>query len=283
MTGWDYRRPSSTEEVTTLLGDPAARPIAGGTDLMVQIRGGRARPGTLVDLTFVPALAEVAVESGGGLRVGAAVCLSRLENEPSCRPYPLLREAAAMVGSIQVRNRASLVGNVCNGSPAADTAPALLCYEAVLHLVGPGGRRDLPVEGFWAGPGATALRPGEWVESISLPPPPPHGGCYQKLGRTLGVDLAITGVAALVCAAGVRLAAASVAPTPVRLRGVEAILSQAPASERPDFAAAVAAAISPIDDARATAAYRRAMTVVLARRAWETARDRFSALERSPR
>jgi CO/xanthine dehydrogenase FAD-binding subunit len=279
----EYHRPTSVEEATALLGRPGARPIAGGTDLMVQARGGRSGLRRLVDLNFVPSLAELGAGRDGGLRIGATVRLALLESDPRCLAYPLLREAAATVGSIQVRNRATLAGNLCNGSPAADTAPALLCYEAVAHVVGPAGRREVPLEEFWEGPGQTVLRPGEWVEAVGLPPPPPHGGCYLKLGRTLGVDLAVAGVAALVSDAGVRLAAASVAPTPRRLRPVEAVLSAAAPGSRPEIGPAMAATIAPIDDARATAAYRQAMTVVLARRAWETAQARFAALERSPR
>jgi CO/xanthine dehydrogenase FAD-binding subunit len=279
----EYHRPGSVEEATALLGEPGARPIAGGTDLMVQNRGGKGNAPTLVDLNFVPSLAELGPRPDGGLRIGATVRLARLESDRRCLAYPLLGEAAGTVGSIQIRNRATLAGNLCNASPAADTAPALLCYEAVVHVVGPAGRREVPLEEFWKGPGETTLRPGEWVEAVSLPPPPPHGGCYLKLGRTLGVDLAVAGVAALVSDAGVRLAAASVAPTPRRLRPVEAVLSAAPPGSRPDIGPAVAAAIAPIDDARATAAYRQAMTVVLARRAWEAAQARFVAREGSPR
>jgi CO/xanthine dehydrogenase FAD-binding subunit len=279
----EYHRPGSVEEATALLSAPGARPIAGGTDVMVQARGGRSGPLTLVDLNFVPSLAELGAGPDGGLRIGAAVRLARLESDPQCRAYPLLREAAATVGSIQIRNRATLVGNLCNGSPAADTAPALLCYEAVVHVVGPAGRREVPLEDFWKGPGQTVLRPGVWVEAVGLPPPPPHGGRYLKLGRTLGADLAVAGVAALVADLGVRLAAASVAPTPRRLRPVEVVLSAAPPGSRPDIGPAMAAAIAPIDDARATAAYRQAMTVVLAHRAWESALARFAALEVSPR
>ncbi len=283
MPHGEYHRPRSVAEATALLSAPGARPIAGGTDLMVQARGGRSGPQALVDLNFVPGLAALGVGPDGGLRIGATVRLARLEGDPLCRAYPLLREAAATVGSIQVRNRATLAGNLCNGSPAADTAPALLCYEAVVHVVGPAGRRDVPLEEFLRGPGQTALGPGEWVEAVGLPPPPPHGACYLKLGRTLGVDLAVTGVAALVSAAEVRLAAASVAPTPRRLRPVEAVLAAAAPGSRPDIGPATRAAIAPIDDARASAAYRQAMTVVLAYRAWAAAQARYAALERSPR
>lgn len=283
MPHGEYHRPRSVAEATALLSAPGARPIAGGTDLMVQARGGRSDPRALVDLNFVPGLAELGVGPGGGLRIGATVRLARLEIDPLCLAYPLLAEAAATVGSIQVRNRATLAGNLCNGSPAADTAPALLCYEAVVHVVGPAGRRDVPIEDFWRGPGQTALGPGEWVEAVGLPPPAPHGACYLKLGRTLGVDLAVTGVAALVSAAEVRLAAASVAPTPRRLRPVEAVLAAAAPGSRPDLGPAMRAAIAPIDDTRASAAYRQAMTAVLAHRAWAAAQARFAALERSPR
>jgi len=277
-----YHRPGTPEEVSLLLQETGARLLAGGTDLLVQMRSGEAPPSSLIDLGGLASLAEIRPSPGGGVRIGAMVRLSHLIAHELCRPYPALLEAAATVGSVQIRNRATLVGNVCNGSPAADTAPALLVYEATVNIMGPDGRRAIRVEDFWRGPGNTVLKSGEWVESISLPQPPRHGGCYLKLGRTLGTDLAIAGVAMCVTSKDTRVALASVAPTPVRARSIEAILNTATRELPTGLGAAIESAINPIDDLRASARYRRAMTLVLVERAWRTARERLADASGSP-
>ena len=276
MTELEYFRPGSSEDVSAFLQRDGTMPFAGATDVLVQLRAERVHPHAVVDLNSLPELGEIRVEVHGGITIGATVRMSTLASDPHCTPYPALVEGARTVGSVQVRNRATLVGNICNGSPAADTAPGLLVYEAVVNVLGARGRRSLPIEAFWRGPGQTALEPGEWVESVTLPPPDGHGGCYVKLGRTLGTDLAIVGVAAFVSERDVRVALASVAPTPLRAHAVEALLPPPPPLELPPGAVeALQELIKPISDLRSSARYRRAMTVVLVERALKLAAARL--------
>jgi CO/xanthine dehydrogenase FAD-binding subunit len=275
MRGPEYARPTAVSDVAALLQHNRARVLAGGTDLVVQMRSGAATPARLVDLSGIPSLEEIGRLPDGAVQIGAMARLSRVLAHPLVQPYAALIEAAATVGSVQVRNRATLVGNVCNGSPAADTAPALLAYEAKVSVVTAGGRRDLPVCDFWVGPGQTALAPGEWVESVVLPPPPEHGGCYLKLGRTLGADLAIAGVAVCLTSTTVRVGLASVAPTPIRARSIEEALATRDDDVPDTLGAALDSSIAPIDDMRASSQYRRAMALVLTTRAWQKARQRL--------
>lgn len=276
MTALTYVRPESTDVVSTLLQRDGARLIAGATDLLVQMHGGRVQPITLVDLNALPDLAQISADADGAVTIGATVRMSRLSTDPLTAAYPALIEGAETVGSIQIRNRATLIGNVCNASPAADTAPALLVYEAQVNIVGPDGRRTVAVEEFWVGPGKTSIRPGEWVESITLPSPGRHGGCYVKLGRTMGVDLAVVGVAAFVSAGEARIGLASVAPTPIRARRVEAAIDAASGTLLPGATDAIQEAIAPISDVRSSADYRRAMTEVLVERAIRLAHARLT-------
>jgi CO/xanthine dehydrogenase FAD-binding subunit len=276
MSDVEYHRPVTSDEVSTLLQHERAVPIAGATDLLIAMRCGRRHPSCIVDLNALPDLREMRVVEDGSLVIGATVRLSRISSDPLCKPYRALVEAAATVGSVQIRNRATLIGNVCNASPAADTAPALLVYDARLNIVSGRGRRDLPAEEFWRGPGEVALEPGEWVESITFPPPARHGGCYLKLGRTLGTDLAIVGVAAYVSEAEVRIGLASVAPTPIRPRSIEAALAACDDGVPPEVFEGIQRAIHPISDLRASDTYRRAMTAVLLKRAVVTARARLA-------
>lgn len=283
MSDLAYHRPDTTEEVSALLRQDRALPIAGATDLLVQMRDGRVAPTSLVDLNMLPELGEIRQTANGAVVIGATVRLSRLASDVLCRPYPCLVEGAATVGSVQVRNRATLVGNACNASPAADTAPGLLVYDAMVNLLSAQGRRELPIEDFWRSPGETALKSGEWVESITLPPPDQHGGCYLKLGRTLGMDLAIVGVAAYVSKSEARIGLASVAPTPVRARRVEADLSGLVGDLPPRVIQAIQDLISPLSDLRSSEEYRRAMTIVLIARALRTARRRLTAASEESR
>ncbi|NQV06221.1 xanthine dehydrogenase family protein subunit M [bacterium] len=270
-----YCRPERIEEVAALLVETGGRPLAGATDLLVQMRGRDASTFSFVDINGLGSLGEVTALPDGGVVIGATVRLSDLRTHPLCYPYPALLEGAASVGSVQVRNRATLVGNACNASPAADTAPGLLVYEATANVVGPAGRRSIAFEDFWLGPGQTALGHGEWVESITFPPPARHGGAYLKLGRTNGVDLAIVGVALYRTDVETRVAFASVAPTPIRARSLDELIGGA-ARLPANLSGAVGEAIAPIDDLRASARYRTAMAVVLVERAWALAGDRLA-------
>ncbi len=277
---FDYVRPTSPQEVTKLLlkSDGEARLFMGGTDVFVRMRDGVIAPKLLIDVKHVPGSTEIAFSKRRGLTVGAAVDMNTLARHPAVvGHYPLLVEALNSVASYQLRTRATMGGNLCNASPAADTAPAALVLEANLILHGRRGERCVPASEFFLGPGKTAMRPGEFLLRIEIPPAPKAAvGRYLKLGRNAHGDLSIVGVAALAypdkksnSGYAFRLALASVAPTPIRVPQAEAILSASLLT--PDVIESVAVAAMetarPIDDVRSSAAYRKAMVRALTKRA----------------
>jgi carbon-monoxide dehydrogenase medium subunit len=253
----------------------------GGTDLFVRLRDGVIHPQVLIDVKHLPGMRHIAYDHRKGLSIGAAATLNEIARHPDVRShYPLLAEAAGSVASTQLRNRATMGGNLCNGSPAADTAPAALVLGGHIVLYGPssssgsgqGCERTLPAEEFFLGPGETAIRNHELMTAIRFPLSPAGSrGCYLKLGRNKAGDLAIAGVAVLgfpdpaapPTGSGYRfrIALASVAPVPLRAGRAEEILAVLPPGEETFTLAAEAAmeAATPIDDVRAGAAYRKAM------------------------
>jgi carbon-monoxide dehydrogenase medium subunit len=252
----------------------AAQLMMGGTDLFVRMREGDIRPKIVVDVKHLPAMRAVQFDDQIGLTIGAAVTMNQVAAHLDVRAhYPLLAEAANSVASYQVRNRATIGGNLCNASPCADTSPAILALEGQVALYGPNGDRALPASDFFLGPGETALKPGEFLTAIRFPVPPPGSvGKYLKLGRTRAGDLALVGVAVLgfpdeMAASGCRfrIALGSVAPVPLRALEAEAVLTSHPPSEEAFELAAQRAmeASAPIDDVRGGAAYQRAMVVTL--------------------
>lgn len=277
---FDYVRAASPDEVPRLLlahGDTACL-LMGGTDLLVRMRDGKLRPQVVIDVKGLPGMREIRYDPGAGLVIGAAVTMNELARHPDVLAhYPLLAQAAASVASYQLRNRATLGGNLANASPAADTAPATLVLEGRLVLYGGAGEREVPAGAFFLGPGQTARQPGEFLTAVRFPIPPEQArGAYVKLGRNRAGDLAIASVAALgfpdpSAAAGYRfrIALASVAPTPLRMAAAEELLASAAPGEETWVRAAETAmrACSPIDDVRASAAYRRAMVRNLTLRA----------------
>ncbi len=276
LPSFDYIRAQSYEHVTEIFSESEddARLLMGGTDLLVQMREGLIRPVSLIDVKHLPGMTSIEYSPISGLRVGAAANLNHVAGHTAvARHYPLLAEAANSVASYQIRNRATIGGNLCNASPAADMAPAMLVLEASLVVVGPKGERRIPANKFFLGPGRTALKQNEYLIRIDVPIPPNDWiGHYMKLGRNAQGDLAIVGVAVLgypdrTAKSGYRfrIALASVAPTPIRVRTAESILAQSPISEGTLKRAALAAqeASNPIDDIRATARYRRAMVTTL--------------------
>ncbi len=290
LASFDYVRPASPQEVTRLLlkSDGQARLFMGGTDVFVRMRDGVIAPKLLIDVKHLPDMTAVTFTKRRGLAVGAAVnmnCLAR--HSAVIEHYPLLGEALNSVASYQLRTRATMGGNLCNASPAADTAPAALALGAMMVLHSRRGERCVPIGEFFLGPGKTALKPGEFLVRIEIPPAPPGAvGRYMKLGRNAHGDLAIVGVAVLgypdrkaLSGYRFRLALASVAPTPLRVLRAEAILSDAPLTPEVIESAAAAAmeVAKPIDDVRASAGYRKAMVKVLTRRAvsevWNGMRD----------
>jgi len=261
-----------------------ARLLMGGTDLFVRMRDDVIRPQIVVDVKHLPGMREILYGGQTGLTVGAAVTMNQLARHPDVQAhYPLLAEAANSVASYQVRNRATLGGNLCNASPAADTAPAALVLDGRLVLYGPDGAREVTALDFFIGPGQTAMQAGELLKAVRFPPPPAgSAGKYLKLGRNKAGDLSIVGVAVFGFPDGAtpsgynfRIGLASVAPMPLRAMEAEEVLAANPPVEKTFAAAAEKAmeAATPIDDVRASAAYRKAMvrafTLRALREVWE--------------
>ena len=288
LTEFDYAKPTSLAEASHILAEHGgeARPFMGGTDLFVRMRDGFIRPQIMVDVKHLPGMRDIAYDKQAGLTIGAAATM----NEVACRPdvqthYPLLAEAANSVASYQLRNRATLGGNLCNGSPAADAAPATLLLEGRIVLYGQNGEREVPADEFFLGPGATAMQPGELMTAVRFPIlPAGSAGRYLKLGRNKAGDLSIVGAAVFGFPDGTpsgyrfRIGLASVAPVPLRAREAEETLAaNLPGEETFALAAEKAMeAASPIDDVRASAVYRKAMVRTLTLRGlrdvWETLR-----------
>jgi len=278
MRSFAYARPESLNEALALLDEygPAATILAGGTDVVVRLRTGRVLPAIVIDLKRVPALHADILETDTCLRVGARTVMADLVADERVRSrFPALAEAAHEVGSIQIRNRATLAGNICNASPAADTAPSLLVYGAVVNLVSAAGPRSVPLAHFFKGPGRTAMERGELVESIDLPfAKQRQGAAFARATRRLGVDLATINIACLVKASGQTLFAyGAVAPTPLLVSDDSGKLADANCGEDEKLSILenLIAHTAPISDVRASHEYREALLMVMSRRVLDAA------------
>jgi carbon-monoxide dehydrogenase medium subunit len=274
VSSFAYARPTSLAETYDLLDSaPSAdvRPIVGGTDLIVGLQHGTIRPRLVVDLKHLADLPAGVEHTGGLVRITAPTPLTDVIADPRVRTlFPALVQAAGTVGSVQIRNRASLTGNICNASPAYDTAPALLVYDAVIVLCGREGERRVPVVDFVLGPRRTDLRPGEIATAVELPVPDrPMRTRFARLTRRRGVDLATVSLCCGVGARRTRFAFGAVAPRPFLVDDDSGVLADpsSPESARDEVLRAMIATATPITDVRGGADYRRAMLLVLARRA----------------
>jgi carbon-monoxide dehydrogenase medium subunit len=276
MTTFAYHRPDSLAAASELLGREGAIALAGGTDLLVAMRHAKIRPSLMVDLKSVMDLRDEITNYGSHtLEIGGRVVMRQVIDDSSVsRHFPALMKAASVVGSVQIRNRATLAGNLCNASPAADTAPALIAYSATVCVTGPGGARTVPVEDFFVGPGSTVLAEDEIVTSVRIPiPATPVGSAFARVTRRRGVDLASVNLACVVDPSGkVRFGLGAVGPKPLVAGATVDDLS----SE--DGWSAVMSSTSPITDVRAGAEYRRAMLRVHAERALRAALDELRAV-----
>jgi carbon-monoxide dehydrogenase medium subunit len=276
MNRFEYREARTIDEAVEMLSqDDGGRMVAGATDVLIRWRQGAWTPRYVLNIKRIPGLDEVHYNPAEGLRLGALVKIRTLEQHPLIRQhYPALTQAATAFAGVQIRNLATLGGNVCNASPAGDTLPALLAYGASCHLAGPGGTRMVPLAEFVQGPSQTTLRPAELLVELRLPPPLPRtGALYIKHSPRSTMDIATIGVASVVSLADevcqqVRIVLGAVAPTVIRAPEAEALLTgHAPDTERLQQAAQAAmAAASPIDDIRGTAAHRRAIVMPLVQR-----------------
>ena len=280
-----YEAPKTLEAAVALLSgaNGSARLLAGGTDLLVQMRTGRIEPELVIDLKAIPELIGITAENGG-FRFGAATpCMALVEHDAFTAACPGVTDGVKLIGSIQVKGRASVGGNLCNASPAADSVPALIAASAIATIVGPKGRRDAPVEEIAIGPGKTSLAKGEIVASFFLPKRAPHSGdAYLRFTPRTEMDIAVVsaGVSITLDAKGVcnqaRVSLGAVAERALIVpAAAEALMgTKVDAAALQRLADAASAACRPIDDKRGTKEYRIKVAGVLARRAAEIALDR---------
>lgn len=279
-----YHQPRSREEAAALLAaDSTARVLAGGTDLIVQMRSGRIAPGAVIDIKRISTMQAV-IGGDHGFTIGAAMpCTGLKLSADLCAAWPGVVEAANLIGSVQVRNRATMVGNLCNASPAADAVPALIAAGATALVVGPQGEREVPVEAIPVAPGKTSLAPGEFIAELRLPKRPQGGGdAYLRATPRTEMDIAIVGagVALVIDGSGTctsaRVALGAVGPTAILVpeAGAALVGTQVDEAALDAMASAARAAARPIDDKRGTAEYRIHMAGVLACRAAKIALSR---------
>jgi carbon-monoxide dehydrogenase medium subunit len=272
-----YERPETIGEAVAGLRANDARALAGGTDLVPQLREGRRRAARIVDLKYIPQMTAIALLPDGGVSIGAAATAAAVARHPVIAAgYPAVAESALLIGGVQVQNRASLGGNICNAAPSADGVPALICHGAQALIAGPAGTREVAVEAIFAGPGRTILEAGEIMVAIRLPPVlPGAAGAYRRFTPRREMDIAVAGAGAWLrlCADGTiaeaRLALASVAPTPIRAPSAERkLVGERPSGALFEEAGRLAAQDAhPISDMRGSAGYRGTLVAVLMARA----------------
>ena len=281
----DYASPNSVEEAVSLLSQNCgkARVLAGGTDLIVQLRNHALTPDLVIDGKGIPELNEITLDTEDGLTLGAAVpCYKIYGNRAIARTYPGLVDAAAIIGGIQIQGRASIGGNLCNATPSADTIPALIAHSVTCNIAGPNGRRQVAAEDFCTGPSRNVLEPDELLVSLHFPAPPAgFGANYIRFIPRNEMDIAVAGAGVSVvvdngtfkCA---RVSLAAVAPTPLFVKEAGDALAGKPVN---DESIAVASGIArdaatPISDMRGTIEFRKQLCEVLTRRALNTAVER---------
>ena len=284
MEGLRYEAPETLAAAVALLAAASGTVLAGGTDLIVQMETDLIEPQLLVDIKKIREMRNITAENGG-FRVGAAVTgMEIMDHAGLCTTWPGVVDGVKLIGSIQIRGRATVGGNLCNASPAADSVPALIAAGAVARVVGANGVREVPVEQISLGPGKTSLAKGEIVVSLFLPPRAPHAGdAYQRLTPRTEMDIAVVGVGISITlddggiCKSARVALGAVAPTVLLVPEAAAALigTRVDDAALERLAAAASAACRPIDDKRGTKEYRIKVAGVLAKR---TARQ---ALERA--
>jgi carbon-monoxide dehydrogenase medium subunit len=283
-----FESPRSVEDAVAALAKhgAAARVLAGGTDLLVQMRTGARTPAVLVDVKRIPELTAITLDARGAT-IGAAVCGDELsEHAELIALWPGVFEAAALIGSKQVQGRASIGGNLCNSSPAADTTPALLANEVRCIVAGPNGRREVAIDAFCTGPGKNVLGAGELLVALFLPRPAARtSDAYLRLIPRTEMDIAVVGAGVRLTLAqdgtctAARVALGAVGPTAfvVPEAGAALVGKKIDDASLAAAAAAASAATRPIDDKRGTIVYRRHVAGVLTKRAARIAADRAAA------
>ena len=288
MTDMRYEAPQSLDAAVALLAgaNGGGKVLAGGTDVLVQLHAEMIEPDVLIDIKNIAEVRQMS-EDSGVWRVGAAVPGMKVIDDPGfSSAWPGVCDGVALIGSVQVKGRASIGGNLCNASPAADSIPALMAAGAVATIIGPDGNREDAVENIVTGPGKTSLGDGEFIVSFGFPARPAHSGdSYMRLTPRTEMDIAVVGVGANltlddsgVCTAA-RIAVCAVAPTPLLVTDAAAALvgTKLDDAAMESMIAAVRAACNPISDKRGTKEYRIKTAGVIARRAVEKALERAKA------
>ena len=287
MQSFDYIAPKNVDEVISLLASQNgnAKVLCGGTDLIVQLREGRRTTGLVVDVKNIPDLTQVTYDGETGLRIGAAAACHQICSDPFVQKYYQgLIDGIHLIGGVQIQNRASVGGNLCNASPAADSIPALIVHNAICHITGQGSSRTLPVEEFCIAPGQNALKAGELLTHIQIPAPQKNfGASYLRFIPRNEMDIAVVGAGASAILdedrkrfVAVRIGLGAVAPTPLLATESGAFLSgkdltRANIKEAARIAQSIA---KPITDLRGTAEHRKHLCAVLVERALDIAIER---------
>ena len=287
MEAIDFATPKTIDEAVQIMASHGdrARMLAGGTDLIVQLRAGRRSLDVVVDSKGIPELNELSYNAQNGLTIGAAVpCYKIYQNQEVASAYPGLIDSATLIGGIQIQGRASIGGNLCNAAPSGDSIPGVITMGGVAHIVGPNGSRDVPAEEFCTGPGRNVLQSGEILVSIKIPAPQAHSGTnYLRFIPRNEMDIAVAGVGTTVVLdssgqnfVSARISLASVAPTPVFAKDAGDSLAGKPVSEASiqEASEKAMADAKPINDMRGTIRQRVHLVGVLTRRTLNNAVDR---------
>ena len=286
MRDFEYFEPSTVSEATSLLAKykGEAKIIAGGTDLLVEMKQERISPKYIINIKTIPGFDYIIYDSKEGLRIGALTTIRALEKSTELRQrYPVISQVVSQFGNIPVRNVATLGGNLCNAVPSADTAPALIGLSARAKIVGTDGERIIPLEDFFTGSGSTVLKTGEILVEIQVPVPPANTkGVYLKYAIRGKTDLPVVGIAVVVTlepkdkvCKNIKIVLGNVAPTPMRANKAESVLRGKPYSAELVRQASEAASdeARPISDIRASAEYRKEMVRILTARALNKAKE----------
>ncbi len=286
----EYVVPATVDEAVATLArhGTSARVLAGGTDIIIQVREGRRNVGVMVDVKKIAEVTGIEWGPGGTLSIGAATsCTAIYHDAEVASRFPALIDSASLIGGIQIQSRASLGGNLCNSSPAADSIPTLIALGATCEIAGPGGRRQVPVEDFCTAPGQNVLAPGEMLVALSFPAPAANSGAaFERFIPRNEMDIAVANAAASVTLSGdgsrfeaARIAIGAVAPTPLYVKAAGDALVGQPVSDESiaRAAAAASAAARPITDMRGSAGQRRHLAGVLTTRVLNTAISRARA------
>ncbi len=271
LSTFDYQKPKSLQEALDFLGNnPGTKLLAGGTDLMVVLRRNMEIVEHILDIKDIPETKRFEYVPGEGLFIGASVTVNQIsESEDVAEKYPSLKESADSLASYQLRNRATMVGNICNASPGADMSSPLLVYDAVVHIATKDGIKEVPVQSFFTGVKKTVLNPGEIVIGVQLPDVESGDtSVFLKQARIKGHDLGIAGITLrLTKNQKVKIAMSAVAPTPIRLVKLEELIEARGLSDLPEWIEGeIRNHIKPISDIRSSADYRLHVSGVLAKK-----------------